>query len=376
MKRKRRRLKKSVKRVLSFILVGLLIFLVCYLIFNMLGEDTKEKIKDVLPIVTTTTKPLPNIEIEKDKIYLLKDQEYSVFIDDDRVEYKSSDTNVVSVENGIVKYVSNGSAVVTVSVGDKSDSLTVIATDLITEPTLNNNKKALACKQYSNEEAKLLDELLAYRISEAGLNTRAGAVAAARFLVLEFKYQIKYFFENGRLLTNDTRPYVDGEGRYYHKGLYLSTDKYKDIKASMHGPQMWGCNMYSRITKATSPNGLDCSGYVSWALLNAGFDVGDAGAGVNVNKKNDLDDLGEKLSINKDNLAKKRVKVGDLVSAYGHIGILIGMDDKHYYIAESLEKDIHVLKMTESELIKSDWKWFVLMDDVYKEDGNLTNMWK
>ena len=95
-----------------------------------------------------------------------------------------------------------------------------------------------------------------------------------------------------------------------------------------------------------------------------------------LNGKNYLDDLGEKLSINKDNLAKKRVKVGDLVSAYGHIGILIGMDDKHYYIAESLEKDIHVLKMTESELIKSDWKWFVLMDDVYKEDGNLTNMWK
>ena len=376
MKRKVKRLKKSVRKLIRIILILILFILVCSLIYGLLGEDKQEKIKDIIPVKITTTKALPDIEIKEDKIYLVEGETFNIYVDDDRVKYTSSDESIVKVDKGVISYVGNGKATVTISVGDKEDTLEVVSTNLISLPKLDNDKKALTCKQYSEEDAKLLDELLAYRIDQAGYKTRAGAVAAARFLVLEFKYRIKYFFENGRLLTNDTRPYVDGEGRYYHKGLYLSESKYKDLKASMHGPKMWGCEMYSRITNAKSPNGMDCSGYVSWALYNAGFDVGDAGAGVNVNKTNDLDDLGEKLKITKENLATNRVRVGDLVSAYGHIGILIGKDDKHYYIAESLDKDIHVLKMTESELIKSDWKWFVLMDGVYKEDGKLTNMWK
>ena len=375
MRRRKLKLKKKVKKILQLILGIILIFLVVYLgIYLIGGKETVDKINDV--IIPTTTKVLPDITFDKDKIYLLEGEEYSIKIDDERVEYKSGDDAIVSVVDGVIKYVNNGNVVITRSVGGKEDTLDVVATNLITKPTINDDKKYITCKQYSTEEAKLLDELLAYRIGEVGYQTRAGAVEAARFLVLEVKFKIKYFFENGRLLTNDTRPYVDGEGRYYHKGLYLSTDKYASLKASMHGPQMWGCEMYSRITNRKSPNGMDCSGYVSWALYNAGFDVGDAGAGINLNKKNDLDDLGEKLSINKKNLALNKVKVGDLVSAYGHIGILIGMDDKHYYIAESLSPDIHVNKYTEDELIKSDWLSFVLMDDVYKTDGNISNMWE
>ena len=29
------------------------------------------------------------------------------------------------------------------------------------------------------------------------------------------------------------------------------------------------------------PNGLDCSGFVTWSLYNSGLDVGDIGAGIN-----------------------------------------------------------------------------------------------
>lgn len=369
MKKRKRRLKKQVK---VFLLLTIFFALLIYLVCNILPNDSTDKIKD--KIFDKVTKAIPDINIEDEHIYLLIGDEYSVFIDDDRIKYNSSNIEVVSVDKGIIKALSVGESTVKVS-GKNSDEVKVTVTDLITKPHIDDEKKKLTCGKFSESEAKLLDEILEYRIKSAGYQTRAGAVAAARFLVLEFPYKIAYFFENGRLLTNGTRPYVDGEGRYYHKGLYLSESKYNSLKASMHGPKMWGCEMYSRVTNRVSPNGLDCSGYVSWALFNAGFDVGDAGAGINVNKTNDLDDLGEKLKINKDNLALKKVKVGDLVSAYGHIGILIGMDEKHYYIAESLEKDIHVLTLTEDELIKSDWLYFVLMDDIYKVDGKLNNMW-
>ena len=206
-----------------------------------------------------------------------------------------------------------------------------------------------------------------------GYKTRAAVVEAARFLTLEFKYRIHYFYENGRLLTNGTRSYVDGEGRYYHKGLYLSNNKKDNIIASQYGPSIWGCDLYTKILKETTPNGLDCSGFISWTLLNAGFDVGDRGAGISKNKTNDLDDLGKKVKINKESI--NQAKVGDLLSRDGHIGILIGIDNNNFYVAEALDYDLHVLTYTKKELIKSDWTYFINLDELYLNDGNLTNMW-
>lgn len=101
----------------------------------------------------------------------------------------------------------------------------------------NEDKGYLPCEEYTLEESKLLDEILAYRINEAGYGTRAGAVAAARFLTLEFPYRIAYYWETGRL-NNTGKDYVDGEGRYYHKGLYLHESKYADLEASALGPKI------------------------------------------------------------------------------------------------------------------------------------------
>lgn len=361
--KKKYRLKKKFKIivVLIFVVIGVCIFLP--------KRDSSGQI--------TFPKLIENVVItlDRENIYLARDEEILVEFTPEDVTWTSSDEEIATVEKGLITGKNPGTVTITATKKKVSKSINVTVTDLITLPKIDNKKEYLKCEQYTAEEAQLLDTLLEYRINEAGANTRAGAVAAARFLALEFPYRIHYFYENGRLITAGGRSFVDGEGRYYHKGLYLSKDKFTDLAKSAYGPQMWGCSMYSKITKRKSPNGLDCSGYVSWALYNAGFDVGDGGAGINLDRDTDLDDLGEKLKITKDNLALKKVKVGDLLSMYGHIGILIGMDEEHYYIAESLTNDIHVLTMTESELLKSDWLQFILLDDVYKEDGNLTNMW-
>lgn len=313
------------------------------------------------------------VPVDGDETFELAFTKYGVV--DSAIKYKISDESKLKIEDSKFIGLAEGEVKVTATVSNKTVETTVYVMSSIVEPVINSKKEYLTCKQYTEEEAALLDKALKDRIDTAGYQTRAGAVAAARFLALEFKYRIYYFYENGRLVTNGERSYVDGEGRYYHKGLYLSESKFSSIKASQYGPAIWSCNLYSKIVKMTTPNGLDCSGYVSWLLLNAGFDVGDVGAGISVSRDNDLDDLGEKLKITEENLNSGKIKVGDLISTYGHIGILIGMENDTYYIAESLERDLHVLTLTKAELLKSDWLSFILMDEVYKEDGNLKNMW-
>jgi len=259
----------------------------------------------------------------------------------------------------------------------------VISTNVITKvPTeFNSNKSTLTCQQFSTEEATLLDEILEYRIAEAGYQTRAGVVAAARFLTLEFPYKISYYWENGRLNNTGTH-YVDGEGRYYHKGLYLDETKYDSIVASLFGPAMWGCSMvsYEDDHPYYTPgqkysNGLDCSGFVSWALLNGGFDVGDRGAG-DLPTPDQLTDLGDLKKLTSTLIKSGTIKVGDLLNTFGHIAIIIGQDTDNYYVAESLNtyKSL-VVKTYSKKKVMNTFKYVVLMDDVYLSDGNLTDMW-
>lgn len=141
----------------------------------------------------------------------------------------SSDDSIVRVDGDTFYGVSVGNATITAKSENIEKSYNAVVTDLITAPVLKKNKPYLPCKRYSNEENILLDKILESRVKEMGEGTRGGVLAAARFITLEFPYTIGYFNENGRLNGHGYRPYIDGEGRYYHKGLYLSEEKYKDI---------------------------------------------------------------------------------------------------------------------------------------------------
>lgn len=303
---------------------------------------------------------------------------------DSTVFWKSDHPEVAMVENGLVTGVSEGKTVIrAIASNGLEEEVEVQVTPLIV--TMPNRfqwkKKYLACNQYTKEEAILLDQILQDRIAKAGYQTRAGVVAAARFLTLEFPYRIAYFYENGRLENHYDKRKVDGEGRYYHVGLYLSEDKYSMITPSWDGPAMWGCPLTNRddtgpYTLYTPyPNGLDCSGFVAWALLNGGFDLGDIGAGIDPNYL-DFSDVGEKVTITPQLLNSSRVKVGDLIGLYGHIAMIVGMDDTNYYLAESLiELKGPSITVYSRQQLPSIYRYIMLMDDVYKNDGNLTNRW-
>ena len=294
------------------------------------------------------------------------------------IELKDYNGNIKVSKDLIITGKKKGKSLLTVKTVNDEYSIKITVTDLIINRVkeYDKNKEYLTCNKYTEEENELLDNILKNRINNAGYKTRAGVVEAARFLVLDFPYKINYFYENGRQTTNK----VDGEGRYYHEGLYLNKSKYSDLTGSttLNNKGTWGCSIYCYPGKRNIVNGLDCSGFVSWVLLNGGFDVKDVGAGWSDDL--DLTDYGEVQALSSTNTYIDRIKVGDLLhseKAGGHIGIIIGGDKDYYYIAQALWFDdigVIITKNKKEELYK-EFPHVVLMDKYYQNDGYLTNMW-
>lgn len=327
-----------------------------------------------------------SFNFEEEIIYMVlgteKSLKYDELVIDKNKELSkitSSDENIVTIAGGIMKATASGNC--EIKTGNKS--IKIIVTDIIDKPTYQEKKKEIIpCNHYSKTEAELLDKLLAFRINESGYQTRAGAVEAARFLTLEFKYRIPYFYENGRVHPSGVH-FADGEGRYYKVGLYLDDSKKNDIIASYRGPAIWGCPLtnlepapeYGYIMGAKKPNGLDCSGFISWALKNAGFDPGDIGAG-DSEYPYQMTKLGEFVSLTPELINSGKIRTGDLINYWGHIGMIIGIDDDSIYVAESLPNlGGAVAKKYLKTNIRNTFTHVVLMDKYYEKDGNLTTMW-
>lgn len=326
-----------------------------------------------------------------DKIYLAKGESKKIevtskFIGKDLdITYVPEKEGIVSVENGKIIGKKTGNTNINILVNNKKqDSFNVTVTSLISKRSkkINNNKKYLPCEIYNKKEADLLDDILENKIENAGYKTRAGVVEAARFLLFDFKYKIDYFFENGRLSGGQN--YVDGEGRYYHKGLYLHDNKFKEIETSFSGPAIWGCPLrnfedygYKYRNGSYNSNGLDCSGFVAWAFINGGFDIGDRGSGDNLLDDTEINDVGgEKVNVTDELFKTDKVKAGDMIGYWGHIGLIIGIDDKNVYVAESLWTfgGVAVNKYKKDE-VDNLFKQVILLDELYKKDGNYTSMW-
>ena len=303
--------------------------------------------------------------IDTEMVYLALDETLCIDYEIDYIdEYVTISENVITANNV-------GETVIEV---EHCKNLDIIVTDIYEKANLNNNKAYLKDGQYSAEDNKLLDNILEYKINNVGYQSRAAVVEAARFLLLNFKYKLNYFYENGRLDTDDKDNICDGEGRYYHLGLYLSDCKYEEISISQNGLAYWGKELYCDYEEEYCPNGLDCSGFISWALLNGGYDCKDIGSGPSKGVL-DLSDLGDLTYIYDVDINK--IKVGDLVGLDGHIGMIIGIDGTNIYIGEAYWiNDLNVRTYSYREFLQdSEWEYVLYMDTYYKEDGNLSNMW-
>lgn len=290
--------------------------------------------------------------------------------------------DIIKIDNDIIYGLKAGKTNIIVKLDDGNKKIfKVIVTDLITPPHIDEKKQTLSCNRYTEEENELLDKILASRVKEAGEGTRGGVIASARFLTLEFPYNISYFAENGRLKNHGLHPTIDGEGRFYHKGLYLSSLKYKDLMSNtstLTGPKFWGCSLYSIPMEIYQANGLDCSGFVTWAMYNGGFDVGDVGAGDFKELTDELSDLGHHNKITLDFMKNGKYKVGDYIAKNGHAALIIGIDDNNIYTAESLGKGLRAKTYERySGIVYTPVLDYIIdMDNIYPNgEGNYQIMW-
>ncbi len=339
--------------------------------------------------VTMDINGVKSISFKVDKYYLAVGEKaklnYSaITVGEVKLSWASENENIVTVHDGEIEGINLGTTKVSLSddTGKKAEVL-VTVTDLLVKPVLNDKKKFLPCKVFTEEEATILDEALATRVQNKGEGSRAALIEVIRFLTLSFPYKVSYFYENGRLTQNNVRNKADGEGRYYHKGLYLSENKYKDLVAKYKGPAMWGCPLTNLEDHgkykpgAKYPNGLDCSGFVTWSLYNAGIDVGDIGAGIDANAK-DMSDVGEMHTLTYDYANSDDYHVGDLIARWGHTALIAGKDDEYLYIAESLLKGVRIEKVSYKKKNSGLYKYYAYinrLDKEYTANDDYEEMW-
>lgn len=141
---------------------------------------------------------------------------------------------------------------------------------------------------------KILDSLI-----ENGNTTREKTVISALFLATSFPH-LPYFWGGG------------------HEEIASGLD------ASWGTPKLVTAEG-SATTGTSQPNSLDCSGYVSWALKNGGY---------NIDKPMITDEL-ENLGTVKElaGINPKEVQSGDFGYMEGHIGVVVDVEDTKITIA-------------------------------------------
>ncbi len=189
--------------------------------------------------------------------------------------------------------------------------------------------------------------VLQYRIDvSGGLGTRGAVVAAATYLSEE-----------------ENIPYFWG-GKYSKVGVNGEWNTQKPIPSSGSNIQFEGVNW---------PYGLDCSGFVSWAIINGGFkmEVSYTGAYLDYIKPNIY-------TFNTQNLKSGKIKAGDLLYRNGHIAIITDLDLSKGTIKVAEEKGAEegmvVTNTTIEDFVKkTNFNDIYSMEEYYNNQDNLLN---
>ena len=174
------------------------------------------------------------------------------------------------------------------------------------------------------------NNLIVSNVEDSGYGTRAGVVAAAVTLIAElgnnYNVKIPYFWGGGHGQMIEGAASNWGSGRCF---------------TSANGQAYTAC-------------GLDCSGFITWALYNGGFDIAARSAGSFQNLSG-----AERVTLEDSAI----LEPGDLLESNSHIVLVIGVDEDEYICAEASSRTTGVL-FTRRPFTKSGY-WGVKMDGFY-----------
>ena len=189
------------------------------------------------------------------------------------------------------------------------------------------------------------NELIAENVDDAGYGTRAGVVAGSVTMVAE--------------LGNN----YDVKVPYYWGGGHSNNDLTGEALAK------WGSTKCHTFANNQHYNycGLDCSGFVAWALNVGGFKCGPTGAG-SFYKKNGA----QKVNLNPNSPV---LQPGDILeyknATGGHAILVVGIDeDTKEYICIEAMGNAHGVLFTRRSFGLSGY-WGVDMEDFYNNPSNL-----
>ncbi len=184
------------------------------------------------------------------------------------------------------------------------------------------------------------NELIENNVKNAGYGTRAGVVAAAVTLIGELgdNYGVKV-------------PYYWGGGHY--DGVVVGALGYwgsTECRTSANG------RVYDRC-------GLDCSGFVPWAIKNGGFSMSQ-----NLASNFQYISGARKVTLSSSSAV---VQPGDLLESDSHVVLVVAIDEenKQYICAEAAGYDYGVLFVRRP--FGSSGYWGVDMEDYYNNESNV-----
>jgi len=185
------------------------------------------------------------------------------------------------------------------------------------------------------------NQLIESNVKKNGYGTRAGVVTAAVTLIAElgnnYDTKVPYFLSGG-----------------HHDGVRQGALGYWGSGYEDDGRRC----IYSGYGNIYTVCGLDCSGFVPWAIKNGGFQVGVRLAGDFQHM-----DGARRISLSSSSAV---LEPGDLLESSGHIVLVVGIDEStHQYIcAEASGKNSGVL-FTRRPFTGGDGYWGVKMDGYY-----------
>ena len=175
------------------------------------------------------------------------------------------------------------------------------------------------------------NNLIASNVEKNGYGTREGVVTAAVTLIAElgnnYNVKVPYFWGGGH-----ADGVVDGALGY------------------------WGSTQCHTYANGQSYNycGLDCSGFVPWAIKNGGFNITPLVTG-------GFQSLPGAERVSLTNSAV--LQPGDLLESSGHVILIVGVDDNNYICAEASGNETGVLFSTHP--FNASGYWGVNMEGFY-----------